>query len=353
MINEFYNIKLKHLNIKHRIVLEEDLNYFIYGIGGVGKSFIAYEYIKNSKKNHLYIDINNYKIKKLNLYDEITSFIKEKVVDILILDNFTKQYKDIINIPIKQIIAISDKIIPLKNFNNIEIFPLSYIEFKILFDSKITLNHFIRGGNIFNNFKDNFNFKDKNSINLLKLKLSANQFMILQEIVVFQSTAITLHQLYLHIKNENKISKDTFYRDIKILEELKYIYLIQKYNNKNSARKLYLFDFSLKDSFGYINFFKLFENMVFNEIIRKNKNIYYEDNNTLYIKDDNTFMIIIPFLEQINIINYIDKLKPKIEEYKVQNVKVISMSMSDIFIYEEVEVEIITFIQLSDVWSNK
>lgn len=241
-----------------------------------GKTCVALDFIKNFN-NPLYIDFNDYR----NSLDLIKSHLlkasMEKKVDILVLDNIPNNYPNLPNI--NNIITINEY--KNKDFYNIEILPLSFEEF-ISFD---TLNqsinqlfdNFIKYGNLpfILHLKDAFKMETKQSALQLIFKNNLNIFILLSQ---FQSSPITANQIYSIAKKHFKISKDSVYEFIKDLQNRGIIYFAQNFQNQNLSKKLFFWDFSIRNILSYDkNFNSMVENMLFLELLKYKKTIFYSD----------------------------------------------------------------------------
>ncbi len=94
---------------------------------------------------------------------------------------------------------------------------------------------------------------------------------------------ISINSFYESIKNEMNASKDAIWEYFSCLEDISFFFTLSKFSYSmkkqiNSIKKVYLADNGFKKVYGF-NFSeesgRLLENLVFIELIRRNKEIYY------------------------------------------------------------------------------
>jgi len=88
-------------------------------------------------------------------------------------------------------------------------------------------------------------------------------------------------------------------------------------------------------------FSNLFTNMIFLELSKLYKDIYYLDNIDFYIKDTNSIVLSIPFF--INQINASAKLLPIIDKYNIQDITIVTVSISNTVYIGDIECEVLPF----------
>lgn len=98
---------------------------------------------------------------------------------------------------------------------------------------------------------------------------------------------ISINSFYESIKNEMNASKDAIWEYFSCLEDISFFFTLNKFSYSmkkqiNSIKKVYLADNGFKKVYGF-NFSeesgRLLENLVFIELIRRNKEVYYHSKN--------------------------------------------------------------------------
>ena len=151
LLEENYQINFSKINFLERKIKIINSKTIICGPSKVGKSYLVYDFLSNFKnEDYLYIDFFDLRNKNItNELQFLDEFIKEKNVEVLILENFDHQCK----IPdCTNIILTSQKNIIYENFEKINLYALDFEEY-LLFDSKhqnITqsFNSFLKYGNL-------------------------------------------------------------------------------------------------------------------------------------------------------------------------------------------------------------
>ncbi|RAX54292.1 hypothetical protein CCY99_04580 [Helicobacter sp. 16-1353] len=305
----------------------------LFGAPKVGKTCIALNYAK-SFKNPFYIDFCDIRNSIDDIKNALLKISMEKKVDILILDNFPLDF----TLPnVRQIITIGELPNPDTSVISRPILPLSFEEF-IGFDNsnqEITqlLDSFLKHGNLppMLYIKDSFKISHKQE---MLLNIFKDELPLFSLIASFQGRAISINQIYLSAKKKCKISKDKLYGFIKSLENRGIIHLVPhiettekalmnvenganllessekiklnllnikpKLTQKSLPKKLFLWDFSLKNAISYEkNLMAVLENMLFLELLGENKPIFYSDKINLICGENGYILAPFKTLESI------------------------------------------------------
>ncbi len=283
LLETIYNQKLKN-NIfydrKKRIMNKKTL---ILGPRKSGKTHLIIDYLQNFNPDEfLYIDFEDERIETNDIsFSKLEDFTIKKHIKLLVLENFNFSFK----IPkVENIIITSDdssKV--LENFHRIFLYPLDFEEFiafdKRHFNIEQLFSIYSNKGTLipivlFNedNYLKEFQKISKEFFN------SKNEFLIFKKLSVLQSSKVSLFQIYNQLKMKMKISKDFLYNVSQKLNNRELVLFLEKYEQKKASKKIYLFDFAIKNGLTYKkDFLKRFENMVFLELYKREKTIFYTE----------------------------------------------------------------------------
>ncbi len=276
MIFEISNAKLKqHLNPRRFGIGAPKVH--IFGAPQSGKSSIALNYARNFK-NPLYIDFADLRNSRDLIGQILLKIAFEKKCDLLILDNIPHDFaNNFPNLPnIANIITISESSANLRGFERLEILPLNFEEF-ISFDAqelnlKELFEKFIKFGNLpimlnsqYLSLRDFAKLEAKQKMLIAIMRENMDIFL---ELVRFQSSPVSIFQLYNILKKDSKMSKNRIYGVIDEFEERRIVRFVAHCNKPKAPKKAFLFDFSLRSAISYErNFMASFENMVFLELL--------------------------------------------------------------------------------------
>ena len=353
VLNTLYEFNISKINILQRKVSIDNNFTLLFGTPKCGKTYLIYDYLQQfENEEYLYIDINDIRINKNEIFLNLNSFINEKNISVLALDNFDFSF-DISSLENLTSIVISttncEVLVP--KFNKIHLLPLDFEEF-ILFDNKHqntinSFNYFLKHGNL----PEIIQYSDLNKLQrnqeVLKL-ITTNEieFEILKLIVKNSGEIKSILQLFTILKKNHKISKDFFYSTCKKFEINNIIYFCQKYKSTKSPKKIFCFNHSFIDAVNINkNFNNLFSNMVFLELKKFYQNIYYLDNIDFYIKEKNSIILTIPFFN--NYISISKKILPILVEYNISSITIVTISTNDTIFIGDIEYEVIPFYEWS------
>ncbi len=343
-----YDLDIKRLNYLERKLQITQKRLIIQSVPKSGATYILLNHLQNYKKEQrLYINFDDIRIDKLTLSNTIDNFIKQNGIKVIALDNFTFDF----TIPKCEEIIISTKQKPpiLKGFDYTKLYPLDFEEY-IAFEKKYTdIEH------IFNNYTKTGTFPDiclsnyadrfDRFTNIVKsIAKNEKELMILKEFAPFQSKQIYPYTIFKKIKENIKISKDSFYETVQKLEDKNIVIFLEKYASSGRQKKFYLIDFALKNVLTFEkDFIKRFENIVFLELFKRNYEIYYTDEIDFFLPNTDTAILCIPFIP-INLLkNKIAKRKKAFKKLNIKNVHIISLGNEDNFTMDGINYEMIPF----------
>ncbi|WP_320033340.1 AAA family ATPase [Halarcobacter sp.] len=319
----------------------------LLGAPKVGKSFLIYDYLSNFKsKEYLYIDFDDYRNEKEEIAQNLEEYVFRNNIKVIVLENFLFDIK----IPFCDSVIITSKIQKnMKGYKTIKVNPLDFEEY-LLHDKRnqnIThnFNSFLKYGNLpqtpqtpdFRIFKELQNiikliFEDKTSEEILK-------------ILIFNiDEKKSLNQLYLSLKSKMKISKDKFYEQCKLLEENFIIYFISKYNQEKAVKKIYLYNSAFFSATSHKKKFKNeFTNIIFQELLNKQEEIFYLDYIDFYIPKKDIGIVSIPFFNSILMQAQLKKIKKTALEYHIKEINIITVSNNEVINSKELKINVLPF----------
>jgi len=333
-----YNVRKVTITAKKTLLL---------GPKGSGKSTLIFDYLSHkSKGSYLYIDFDDFRLKDKNIEDFLESFLNKHHISCLVLENFDFSFK----IPlIDEVIVSTNKKYSIDGFDTVTFFPLDFEEF-ISFDKReLNLEAIFSSYTIQGTFPAMQKEQKDNFVTLYQsfLKRFVKSELEMQMLKLFsshQGKTISVHGLFLLFKESQKISKDTFYGFAKKLQDEYVLFLVEKYKSKKSSKKLYLIDFSFRSVLSFEkDFIKRFENIVFLELLKREKKFYYTDVIDFYIPDESRAIITIPFLPQNLIESKLQRLNEHFVSLDVKIVQIVTMQEQTQYEQNGISYELLPF----------
>jgi len=267
------------------------------------------------------------RIDKQDVKDNLNSFIqKYEDIELIIIDSFDFSF----TLPSSTINILSTNTkANISGYEIINLLPLDFEEY-------ILFHKFEKIENIFPHFIQDSTYPEiaisPHNLKIPKIQAIINHISkdetekkILIELFQSMGLKLTIFQFFTKLKKTMKISKDKIYSFLSYLEEIKIIFLIKKYNTKNSPKKVQLIDFYLKQATSFNkNIYQVVENAVFLELIKKtNEYIFYSDE-VNFILPKKQLSIIISLFAEKDI--FIEKLKTNIHKFQTKEVLIIGIS---------------------------
>jgi len=338
--------KYDSLNKKNEII--SAISYQINGISQSGKTKLIKNYLLNLKKNsYLYIDCNDVRIDFDELNLQLSKYCLINKIDTLALDNY-KAKINFVNVP--QLLIASEEHIELAILENIQLYPLDYEEFLAYehkYDSS-ALNHFFQLGGFPSMHKIH---SDKRNIYIqktLQYSLDEMEFDILKFCAKMMSQKISAYTIYERLKSVRKISKDKLYRSFENLLLKNYIHTLEKFEHKKATKKIYLCDISLKSALSIDKHFgRLFENMVFLELLKSKIECYYDDEIDFYIPNNNEIILCMPFADERSLFKKIEHIEAFIFTHSIAKITAITMNREGSISHPLSEIVMLPF----DIWA--
>ena len=350
-LEKLYEINFEKISILQRKIQILEPFTIIKGASKSGKTYLIYDYLAQfTTTQYLYIDLNDLRFDTNTILYNIDRFlIQHKDIEVLVLDNCPKLENDFfINLKmIKSIILTTSQSLYYNGFSTINLHPLDFEEY-ILFDTKHQ-----NTTNSFNSFLKYGNFPEIIQFNETK-QLSRNQeilniiththleFEILKLYIQSSGELKSIFQLFNTLKLTHKISKDIFYKISDKLRDQKIIYFCQKFKQPKAPKKLYCYNHALIDAVT-INkkFNNLLSNMVFLELNKLYKKIFYLDYIDFYIQEYNSIILAIPFFNDY--VSLSSKILPTLQELHITNITIVTISTTKTVFMDEIEAEVIPF----------
>ena len=348
LLEEFYKQEIHLERYYDRKSFLDNKSYQICGITQSGKTKLVKSYLLSLKKNsYLYIDCSDERIDIDELNQILNHFCIKNHIDILVLDN----YKEEIKFPnVSQLLIISQKEYKIDFLETLWLYPLDYEEFlahEHKFDSTV-LNHYLQLGGL---TCMHYLLAEERAVFIqqkLKTSLSEIEFEILKFVSKTNSSYLSAFMIYERLKQKRKISKDKIYQNYKTLIEKKYLFEVQKYNHPKASKKLYLADIFFKTALSVDKHFgRLFENMIYLELVKHNKTPYYFDEVDFYLFENDEVILAKPFADERSLFKKLEKIESFIFSYKIKKITAVTMSKEAIISHPLSKVEMIPF----NIWA--
>lgn len=348
LLEELYKTDLQIDKFHDRKLFLNDSSYQINGITKSGKSSILKNYLLTLKKSsYLYIDCTDTRIDVEELNTHLANFCAKNKIDTLALDNY---HESINFVNVTQLIITSQMHYEIEFLDTVQLYPLDYEEFlafEYKYDSS-ALNHFFQLGGLASMQKVNADVRNIYVQKILKEVLDAMEFDILSLCAKMMAQKVSAYNIYERLKNSRKVSKDKLYKLFDALVAKNYIHQLQKFNHPNATKKLYLCDTSLKSALTIDKHFgRLFENMVYLELLKSSTECYYEDAIDFYLPNSEEIILCMPFADERSLFKKIEQIEAFIFSYQIKKITAITMNREGGISHPLSRVEMLPF----DIWA--
>ncbi|WP_223809713.1 ATP-binding protein [Sulfurospirillum multivorans] len=324
------------MNFKNGLFLDRKLSIthkktILYGPRKSGKSHLIVDHLSHYEKgSYLYIDFSDDRVEPHLVAENVSLFIQKNRIKLLVIEHFDFSFE----LPNVEEILLSTSFTckTLAGFDSLTLYPLDFEEF-ISFDKKHSnIEH------LFNLFASHGTYphivqsveQDYQRQMQMMLHLILNDtttFLIYKRLCELQGSKISLFQIYNHLKSFTKISKDKLYAITSELIDQKLLFFVEKYNQPSAAKKVYPIDFALKDALTFKkDFLKRFENMVFLELIKRDKNVFYEEGIDFFLPEESLAIVCVGFATTEAIEMKLQKLLPTFWALHVKRIEVVTLS---------------------------
>ena len=348
LLEEYYKTDLVLEKFHQRKISIDENSYQINGITQSGKTKLIKHYLLSLKKgSYLYVNCDDIRIDLESFNKLLPSFCNQNKIDVLALDNYRKEF---IFPNVTQLLVSSQQHYTLPFLETIQLYPLDYEEFLAYehkFDSS-ALNHFVQLGGFPVMHKISTDERIIFLQNIMRSHLDDMEFDILKLCAKFMAQKLSAFTLYERLKLTRKVSKDKLYKSFEALRQKGYIHLLEKYGHTRATKKVYLCDTSLKSALSIEkNFGRLFENMVYLELLKSNTESYYEDGIDFYLPHHNEILLCKPFADERRLFKKLESIEAFIFSYAITKITVITMNKERTISHPFAKVAIIPF----DIWA--
>ena len=348
LLQELYKIDLHVEKFHFRKVFIDEKSYQINGITQSGKSKLVKNYLLGLKKNsYLYIDCSDERLDIDLLNSLLPKFCISNKIDTLVLDNYIQSI-NFVNV--SQLIITSQIHYNIDILDTLQLYPLDYEEFLAYehkYDSS-ALNHFFQLGGFPAMHKVHSDDRNLYIQRSLKCALDSMEFDILKLCAKMMSQKLSAFTIYERLKATRKISKDKLYLSYENLLNKNYVHNLEKLNHKRATKKLYLSDISIRSALTTDKHFgRLFENMIFLELLKLHIECYYDDGIDFYLPQTNEIVLGMPFTDERSLFKKLEQIEPFLFGYQIDKVTAITMNKEGKVSHPISKVEMIPF----DIWA--
>jgi len=347
LLEEYYKSDFSHEKFVPRKLFLEQKSYQICGITQSGKTKLVKSYLSTlKKKSYLYIDCNDIRINIEALNATLSGFCLANKIQTLVLDNYKEE---ISFVNVAQLIIITQT--PLQTpLELIWVNPLDYEEFlayEFKYDSS-TLNHYLQQGSL--PVMHTLELQERTIYLQQKLQMALDpvEFTLLTFIAQQNTTQLSPFSIYQRLKQKQRISKDKTYQAYKQLLQKRYIYEVEKFLHKKATKNLYLGDIYFKTALSMEKHFgRLFENMIFLELIKQGRIPTYSDGIEFYLEEEDEIIFCKPFADERRLFQKLESIEAFIFSYAVKKITVVTMNKEASISHPLSKVEMVPF----DIWA--
>lgn len=283
--------KLGHLPRKHTPAGKRVL---LTGPSAAGKTHLMLHHAIESGSPFLYLDLLDPRLTVLPETQEIETFIREKKIALLAVDNYHEGFK----LPAAaQIWLAADRAVCPAGFTARRVWPLDFEEFLAFHrksdEPQALFNEFLRAGTLPETVGMEEFARLKRWRELLHLSFDEPiETAVYSWYLDRNGFTLSAHQAYSALKESMKISKDRLYALSARLIESGMLVALEKYGQSNAPRKLYAYDHALRQAVTFDKALsRTFEGMVAMELIKQGKRAFYADYVDVFLPDDHRAVI--------------------------------------------------------------
>ncbi len=347
LLQEYYKLDLFIDRYHDRKLIAPKRSFVLCGITQSGKTKLIKSYLLTlPKKSYLYLDCSDSRIDIEELNATLYNFCKTHNITTVVLDN----YHETVSLPmVEQLILISQNELAL-NLPHLWIYGLDYEEFlafEYKYDSS-ALNHYLQLGGLLCMHQLPSDERVLYIQQKLQMKLNEIEFAIFEFIAKHNATFLSPFMIYERLKQKRKISKDKTYQSYKSLKEKRYIYELEKFEHPKAIKKLYLADIFFKTALSTDKHFgRLFENLIFLELIKHGYEFYYHDSVEFYLPKYHRVIIPKPFADERRLFKRIEQMEAFIIQNGIQEVVAITINKESTLSHPFATIKMIPF----DYWA--
>ncbi|MDF1881654.1 ATP-binding protein [Sulfurimonas sp. MAG313] len=348
MLDAIYNIANKKTNLIARKYQIHSSFTIIKGASKTGKTSIIKQYLSAlPNASYLYIDLKDLRIDKEVIKAELQDFCITNKIHTLVIEAYEKD----IPLPnVLEIILSTEDNLYIDGFTQLNIYNLDFEEF-LAFDSRYdtldtAFTHFLQTSSYPEMYFVHQDHRQKQLQNILKLSLNPLELQIMIHSAKLLGQKVSAFQMFERLKLQQKLSKDMFYKTFYGLMEKGYLYWVEKFGHSRATKKLFTLDFNIKNVLTLQkDFSRLFETLVFLEMLKRGSEIYYADGIDFYLPNENRIVLTMPFSNEDVLFKKIESIEAFIIENGVMHVEVVTMNAETKLGLPYAIVEMMPFIQ--------
>ena len=329
MLDSIYNISTKKGNLIPRKYQITSPYTILKGASKTGKTSIIKQYLSTIPlASYLYIDLKDLRIDKEQVKEELPQFCIDNKIHTLVIE----AYESDIKLPnVSAVILSTEHDLMIEGFDRLNVYNLDFEEF-LAFDSRYdsldsAFTHFLQTSSYPELYFIHQDHRQKQLQNILKLSLNPLELQIIMHAAKLLGQKVSAFQMFERLKLQQKLSKDMFYKTFYGLMEKGYLYWIEKFEHARATKKLYTLDFNLKNALTLQkDFSRLFETLVFLEMLKRGAEVYYADGIDFYIPKENRIVLTMPFSNEDVLFKKIESIEAFIIENGVLHVEVVTMN---------------------------
>jgi len=348
MLDAIYNLSTRKTNLIPRKYHIESPFTIVKGASKTGKTSIIKQYLSSlPNASYLYIDLNDLRIDKETIKEELHSFCIENKIHTLVIE----AYESDVPLPnVSAVILSTEEDLHIDGFKRLDVYNLDFEEF-LAFDSRYdtldsAFTHFLQTSSYPELYYVHQDHRQKQLQNILKLSLNPLELQIMMHSAKLLGQKVSAFQMFERLKLQQKLSKDMFYKTFYGLMEKGYLYWIEKFEHARATKKLYTLDFNIKNALTLQkDFSRLFETLVFLEMLKRGSEIYYADGIDFYMPKENRIVLTMPFSNEDVLFKKIESIEAFIIENGVLHVEVVTMNAETKLGLPYAVIEMMPFVQ--------
>jgi predicted AAA+ superfamily ATPase len=348
MLDALYNLSTKRPNLVARKYQITKPFTIIKGAAKTGKTSIIKQYLSSlPSTSYLYIDLNDLRLDASIVKRELDDFCKINKIHTLVIE----AYDNDIPLPnVSQIILSTEETLEIEGFDILNIYNLDFEEF-LAFDSRYdtlenAFTHFLQTSSYPELYFAHQDNRQKQMQNILRLSLNPLELQMMIHSAKLVGQKVSAFQMFERLKQQQKLSKDMFYKTFYGLMDKGYLYWVEKYEHTRATKKLYTLDFNIKNALTLQkDFSRLFETLVFLEMLKRGSEIYYADGIDFYMPKENRIVLTMPFSNEDVLFKKIESIEAFIIENGVLFVEVVTMSAETKLGLPYAVIEMMPFVQ--------
>ncbi len=329
MLEALYNLTQKRISLYPRKVAITANRTLLKGASRTGKSALIKHFLSGlAKESYLYIDLKDLRIDIKQVEEELKDFCEKHPIETLVIESYLPS----IPLPdVNRIILSTEDNLQIEGFDVVHLYTLDFEEF-MAFDSRYesidnAFTHYLQTGSYPELYFTHPESRQKQLQNILRLSLAPLELQIMLHTAKLLGQKVSAFQMYERLKGHQKLSKDMFYQTFYGMLEKEYIFWVEKFEHARAAKKLYTLDFNIKNALTLQkDFSRLFENLVFLEMLKRGSEIYYADGIDFYLPKENRIVLTMPFSNEDVLFKKIESIEAFIIENAVLSVEVVTMS---------------------------